>query len=169
MKRTESSKPTKIWNKKPPLVSAFPPISSECLFIMLINTLSFWRSILINVWLKMMSLEFWIIFIYIYIYLFTTIQNFPQVPDKRWSEKWALQTFGYGYSIQIQRLCIFRAACLLNGQWNIQKYRSSGMTERCLHELMVYSMILKENKMMIICWKIPPHIFKRSLSPSSLL
>ena len=96
------------------------------------------------------------IFIYIkkIIYLFTPIQNFRQVPNKSWNEQWALQTFRYGYPIEMRRLCMLRAASLLNGQWDVQKYRSDlnrGMTERCLHELMVYSMISKENKMMIMC------------------
>ena len=88
------------------------------------------------------------------IYLFTRIQNFPQVPNKSWSEKWALQTFSHGYPIEIRRLCMLRAASLLCGQWDIQKYQTDlnrGMTERTLHELMVLSMIKKENQMMIMC------------------
>ena len=49
---------------------------------------------------------------------------------------------------------MLRAASLLCGQWDIQKYQTDlnrGMTERTLHELMVLSMIKKENQMMIMC------------------
>ena len=49
---------------------------------------------------------------------------------------------------------MLRAASLLSGQWDIQKYQTDlnrGMTERTLHELMVLSMIKKENQMMIMC------------------
>ena len=68
--------------------------------------------------------------------------------------KWALQTFRYGHPIQIRRLCMLRAASLLNAQWDIQKFQSDlnrGMTERNLHELLIYSMLVKQNKMMIMC------------------
>ena len=125
-----------------------------------------------NFCLRIMSQEFWIIFLYINNISFTTIQNFPKVPDKSWTEKWALQTFGYGYSIEIRRLCMLRAACLLNNQWNLEKYRSDlnrGMTERFLHELMVFSMISKENKMMIMCWDTSTHIQMLTLTFTSVI